>query len=372
MELELYCPGLRGVIAGETDICRLDGGMAYRGFCIVELATESTFLEVAYLLLFEELPNEEQYADFISIIAEESVLPPSAQEILSLLPLHSPILQSVATGLSIASHYDAQSEEPLSSAAHSQAIRILAQLPLLIGTCRAQREQVDPPKLDPDASYVSNLYRMFTGRRPTVLQEKALEIALIVSAEHEFNPATFVSRIVASTDGNMFRAVSAAFDTAAGWRGAGGDDRVLTTLDAVGSPERADAFVRSRRLENVPIPGFGHPVYHDYDPRAALLETQCERLARACGRSDLEELASSIERSVWEQLQLPPNIDWPLARLLSYLEISPDLFRLCFTAGRVLGWMAHAIEQSGYDDIIRPRARYRGVPPRDYVPMRHR
>jgi citrate synthase len=359
------------VIAGETEICRLDGGVQYRGYCLHELAEGASFLEVAYLLLFEELPGEEQFADFLSIISEEQVLPSIVESVYQQLPVHNPPLEVLRVGIGLLSLCDPQPHETLLHSGHAQTIRLLARVPLLIGAWHRLRQGL--PVLSPrsDLSYVGNLYYALTGRAPNALYERALDVALIVAAEHEFNPSSYVARIVGSVRANQYGPVLAALDTFIGTSHGGGDDRPLDVLQEVGHPDHAADWVH-RYPAHESIPGFGHRVFDDYDPRATILEAECDRLARACARLDLEQLADAIERAVWQQRQLPPNVDWPLARLLSYLELDRDLFRSVFVTARLVGWSAHALEQCETSEVIRPRARYRGAEDCRFEPMRLR
>ncbi|WP_437204480.1 citrate/2-methylcitrate synthase [Planctomicrobium sp. SH664] len=371
MSQEIYHPGLKGVIAGETEICRLDGGIQYRGFCLHDLAEGANFLEVAHLLLFDELPSEEQFADFLSVIIEEQQLPSVITELYEQIPVHNPPLEVLRAGISLLNLYDPQPHESLLLCGHAQTVRLLARVPLLIGAWHRIRQGL--PLLFPrgDLSYIANVYYVITGHTPSSLYERALDVAFTVAAEHEFNPSSYVARIVGSVRANQYSPILAALDTFIGAAHGGGDDRPLDILQEVGSPDAAEEWVQ-RQPVGQPIPGFGHPVYQDYDSRAAILDLECERLAKACGRTDLEELADAIERAVWTQRRLPPNVDWPLARLLSYLELDRDLFRPLFAASRIVGWSAHAVEQGETNDVIRPRARYRGAEDCHFEPLRFR
>lgn len=371
MTHEIYHPGLRGVIAGETEICCLDGGVQYRGYCLHELAEGATFLEVVYLLLFDELPSEEQFADFLGVLHDEQQLPEIIHEVFDRLPVHVTPLEVLRTAIGLLSHFDPQSAEPLLATGHSQTIRMLSRLPLIIGAWH--RSRLGQSALQPrqELSFIGNLYYLLTGQTPTVLVERALDIALMVCAEHEFNPSSYVARIVSSTRTNQYGPVLAALESFIGTSHGGGDDHPLDVLDAVGTPDAVDSWLESLRPDEIP-PGFGHPVYKDYDPRATILEAECERIAVAHGRTDLEQLADAIERGVWTHFKVPPNIDWPLARLFSYLGFERDLFRSIFAVARIIGWSAHAVEQCESQEVIRPRARYRGATDRTFEPLRIR
>lgn len=367
MALELYHPGLRGVIAGETNISSLDSGLIYRGYCIHDLAEEAYFLEVCYLLLHEELPTEEELADFRSILVEESELPEPVLSVLEQLPLHVTPLEALRTGVSLLAHFDPHTNDGPLQGGVGQAVRLLARVPLLISAWFHNRHSHTAPELVTHLGYAGNLYYLIKGQEPPVLFEKALDAALIVCAEHEFNPSTYAARMVGSTGGDLYAAVTAALGVLAGSRHGGGDDRVLDLLEQVSSPDQALDVVREMVKEGRSLPGFGHPVYKDCDPRAAILETHCAELATACGCEAMEEIADAIERAVWEECRQPANLDWSLSRLLRYLGLPRDLYLTIFAAARVAGWAAHVMEQADTDQVIRPRARYRGVEERTFV-----
>lgn len=371
MSLETYHPGLRGVIAGETEICTLEDGMQYRGYCIHDLVDESTFLEVAYILLYDDLPSIEALADFRSILIEEAVLPDQAAWLLELLPLHVDTTEVLQTAISLISHFDPQPHDGPDESGQAKAVRLMARVPLLIAATHQLRSGVPPQGVDPDLSYAANLLSMLTGRQPSVLHEHALDAALIVSAEQEFNPSTYAARVVSSTATNIYAAVSAALGTLAGRRHGGANRQVLQVFDEVPRPECADDWVQGVPADRA-IPGFGHPVYQDCDPRASILERFCSELAEADGHQEMEETAEAIERAVWEQRHLPANLDWPLIRLLHYLGVPAELHLPVFVCARLVGWCAHAIEQVRDGDVVRPRARYRGARDLDFVPLRER
>ncbi|RLS44395.1 MAG: citrate synthase [Planctomycetota bacterium] len=367
MALDLYHPGLRGVIAGETNISSLDNGLIYRGYCIHDLAEESNYQEVCYLLLHEELPTEEELADFRSIMLEEMELPEPVTAVLESLPLHVTPLEALRTGVSLLAHFDPQTSDGPLDSGHGQAVRLLARVPMLIAAWHRLRSGGPLPAPAMHLGYAGNFYYLITGKEPPVLFERAFDSALIAAAEHEFNPSTYAARMVGSTGGDLYAAVTAGLGVLAGSRHGGGDDRVLDIIQSVESPDRATEWAREACQSNSIIPGFGHPVYKDCDPRAALLETLCAELAGACGCEPMEEIADAIERAVWEERKLPVNIDWSLSRLLHYLGLPRELYVPIFAAARIAGWCAHVIEQADCDHVIRPRARYRGVEERPYV-----
>lgn len=371
MSVELYHPGLKGIVVGETEISRLDGGLQYRGYCIHELAEQASFLETAYLLLHDELPSLEELADFRSVLIEEADLPAQVPALFEQLPLHGSPLEAVRTGVSLLAHFDLQPEDDIQLSADAQAIRLMARVPLLLATWHRQRSGLPPRAIDPDLGFSANLLRLLTDGPSCALGERALEVALILSAEQEFNPSTYAARVVASARGDLYSSVLAGLGTAAAPAAFLQKERILQLLDDTLSADNA-LEVLQRMPEDQPIPGFGHPVYGDCDPRAAILEQKCAELAEARNDASQEEAADAVERAVWELRKQPPNLDWPLARLLRYLEIPTDLHTGVFVCARVVGWCAHAIEQARDGQLIRPRARYRGAEDLPFIPMHDR
>ncbi|REJ86775.1 MAG: citrate/2-methylcitrate synthase [Planctomycetota bacterium] len=371
MAIELYHPGLRGIVVGETEISRLDGGLQYRGYPIQQLAREASFLEVAYLLFYEDLPSPVELADFYSILAEDAVLPPETGWLFEQLPLHVSPVEAVRTGVSLLAHFDPAAQDEGEAAVEAQARRVLARLPLLVAAADRLRSGRPAGRFDPEMGFGANILHLLTGRRPCVLDERALETALIVSAEQEFNPSTYAARVVASTRAGLYASVLAGLGTVIGPDHGGGNDGVLRIVHEVGDAERAREWVESLP-EDASVPGFGHPVYRDADPRAVILSEVCLELADARGEVELERTARAIEVAIHERWKRPANLDWPLARVFHYLGLPPELHLPLFICARSVGWCAHAIEQMRDGQLIRPRARYRGAEDLTYVPLHER
>jgi citrate synthase len=191
-------------------------------------------------------------------------------------------------------------------------------------------------------------------------------------AEHEFNASTFTARVVTSTRSDLYSAITAAVGALKGPLHGGANERVLEVLEEVGSPGNAENWVRDALAKKRRIMGFGHRVYKTGDPRAVILKNYCAELAQEAGNTDLEMIADTIESIVVGEKGLPPNLDWPSARLYHYLGLPVELYTPLFVASRVAGWAAHVIEQSENNRLIRPRSRYTGPDPRPYSPLAER
>ncbi len=369
MTTEAYHPGLEGVIAGETAVSTIEGGLQYRGYLITDLAEQSSFMEVAYLLLNGKLPSEEQLADFLAIYTESAEVDDSIIEFLRHIPLHVGAMDVLRTGISALSHFDPQLDDESAEGDIAKAIRMLAQIPILIAARYRLSQGLDLVAPDPDLSFAANLLFMITGKRPSELRERAMDVSLILYAEHEFNASTFTARVVTSTQSDIYSAIVAAVGALKGPLHGGANERVMEVLEEVGSPENAEGWIRNALEQKRRIMGFGHRVYKTGDPRAVILKEFCGELAEKTRNQDLEEMADVIERIVREEKHLPPNLDWPSARLYHYLGLDVELYTPLFVASRVTGWAAHAIEQAANNRLIRPRSRYIGPTNQKFVPI---
>ncbi len=372
MSEEVYHPGLDGVVAGETQISSIDGGLQYRGYEIEELAHEATFLEVAYLLIHQELPNLEQLADFRSIISDSTELAEPILKFFEQIPLHVSIMDVLRTGISSVAHFDMQGVDEPNETALTKATRLFAVIPMMIAARYRLTHGLKPIRPRPDLSYAADLLYQITGREPNSLEEKSLDVSLILYAEHEYNASTYASRIVTSTGSDLFSAITAAVGTIKGKLDGGAGERVMQILDAVGSPDNAATWISQRLSRKKRVMGFGHRVYKKGDPRAVILKDFCLQLAEQQGNLTLEQTAEAVEQAVFAETGLMPNLDWPSARLYHYLGLDVDLYTPLFVAARVAGWSAHVMEQSENNRLIRPRSRYVGEPKRNFRPLDER
>lgn len=372
MSHEPYYPGLEGVIAGETAICSLEDGLRYRGYSVEELAEGASFLEVAYLLLHGDLPSSEELADFQSILAESAELPRAVLALIDDIPVHADMMDVVRTGVSALAHFDPQCREEGRAANLAKATRLLAQIPLIVAV-RYRNTQGQPVvDVKPELGFAGNLLLLLTGKEPSMLHEKAMDVSLILYAEHEFNASTFAARVVTSTGSDMHSSITAAIGALKGPLHGGANERVLEVLKEVGTAANAEPWVRQALATKRRIMGFGHRVYKHGDPRAVILRSYCRQLAEESDDDELEQIADTIERVVRAEKGLPPNLDWPSARLYHAMGLEPEVFTPLFVVSRVVGWAAHVIEQSESNRLIRPRSRYNGPAKRPFVPLSQR
>ena len=364
-----YFPGLDGVLAGETSISTIEGGLQYYGYAVRDLAEDSTFEEVAYLLLRGKLPTEDELADFEAVLVEASHVPEEVVNFMATIPLHVGEMDVLRTTVSALAHWD---EDPTGTSNITKAERLLGQIPILIAARYRQRMGLRVLRPQADLSVAANLLYLISGDEPTPSQERAMDVSLILYAEHEFNASTFTARVVTSTQSDLHSAVVAAIGALKGPLHGGANEQVLKQLEEIGSPDNAEDWFLKMAAQKRRLMGFGHRVYKEGDPRAYVLKDYCVRLAEELGQSELEQTAETIERLARDNKGLYPNLDWPSARLYHYLGLDVDLYTPLFVASRVVGWCAHIIEQSQHNRLIRPRAKYIGQTGLTFEPMSER
>lgn len=365
----IYSPGLEGVIAGETAISTITGGLQYRGYSIEDLGEHSTFEEVAHLLLHGELPNAKALAAFRERLVASASIPAAMIEFLEKIPPKTPMMDILRTGASALAHWDPDTAEGSHAANLRKAEHLMVQLPIVMAARYRLAKGARPVAYDARLSLAGNILRMLFDKAPSERLTKAMDVSLILYAEHEYNASTFAARVVASTLSDLHSAVAAAIGALKGPLHGGANEAVMEVLKEVGTADRAEAWIRSALAQKRRIMGFGHRVYKTGDPRAVYLRKLCRELAAETGNQDMESMADTIETIVQSEKKLPPNLDWPSARLYHYMGLDVDLYTPLFVVSRVVGWSAHVIEQLDSNRLIRPRANYTGPAPRKWLPI---
>jgi citrate synthase len=372
MAEEIYSPGLEGVIAGETAISTVSGGLSYRGYSIEDLARSGTFEEVAYLLLYGELPNAEQLDVFRKRLKSAAQVPAPIIEALRQFPANAPPMDVLRSACSMLAHWDPDVNDNSHDANIRKAERLLAQLPVVMAARHRLKQGKEPVAPESGRSLASNLLYMLFRSNPTPAHVKAMDVSLILYAEHEFNASTFTARVIVSTLADLHSGIAGAIGALKGPLHGGANEKVMDVLRGVGKKENAETWVREALARKEKIMGFGHRVYKDGDPRAVYLKELCRELAKESDNEDFEVMSDVIERIIWEEKKLPPNLDWPSARLYDYMALPVELYTPLFVLSRVSGWSAHIIEQLDNNRLIRPRARYTGPTRRPWKPVAER
>jgi 2-methylcitrate synthase/citrate synthase II len=373
-----YSPGLEGVIAGESTLCLVDegdSGLLYRGYGIADLAEQSRFEEVAYLLLFGHLPTRRELKDFSGEITHHSMLPHPVVAFLERVPQGSHPMDVLRTGISILGMIDPEAGESSTEANLRKSVRLLAQIPLLISAADRIASGAAVVSRQHDLGFAANLLYLLTGRTGDDKADamgRVLDVSLTLYAEHEFNASTFSARVTASTMTDLHSAITAAVGTLKGPLHGGANEAVAQMFVEIGSPSKAEHWVREALSAKRRIMGFGHRVLKHGDARSAIIQRHADALSRACGEHRWYDIALAVERVMREEKGLYPNLDFYTAVAYLLMAINRTLYTPVFVCSRITGWCAHVIEQQNHNRLMRPRAMYVGPAKREYVPLDRR
>jgi citrate synthase len=368
--------GLEGVVAANSSICYIDGEagvLAYRGIDIHELAENSTFEETCYLLWFGKLPTRSQLIDLNKRLAAERKLDPTIYQMMRELPRSGLPMEVLRTAVSALSFYDPDAEKVDHDSNVAKSIRLTSQIAMIVAAFDRIRKGKDVVQPDPSLSHAANFLLMLNGEKPSATAEKALDVALILHADHEFNASTFAARVTAATLADMHSAIVSGIGALKGPLHGGANEAVMRMLFDVDKKGKDPVeHVKDMLAQKKKISGFGHRVYHTEDPRA----THLRQMSRDLGQSanpKWYEMSAKIEQYIKREKHLNANVDFYSASTYTTLGIDVDLFTPIFAVSRISGWAAHVIEQHDDNRLIRPRAEYIGPAyPNHYVPIDQR
>ena len=367
--------GLRGVVAGETSICTVDGvegKLVYRGINIHELAENASFEETAYLLWHGKLPTRGELNALEASLHDAAALPGEMHALLNRFPRSAKPMDALRTAISALGMWDADAADNSREANLRKSVRLTAQIPTLVAALNRLRNGDAPVAPRSDLSLAANLLYMLTGEAPGETAARTLDIALILHADHEFNASTFSARVTIATLSDMYSAITSAIGTLAGPLHGGANEAVFKMLHEIGSVENVEPYVRAKLAAKERIMGIGHAVYKTTDPRARHLKRMAEALVRESGNSKLFEMSTKIEDFMLREKGLYANVDFYSATVYHVLGIPTDLFTPVFAASRIAGWTAHVMEQLADNRIIRPRAEYVGPTDQHFIAIDER
>jgi citrate synthase len=367
--------GLEGVVAGESEICYIDGYagiLSYRGYNIHTLAQNATFEETIWLLWKGTLPTKSELDQLKADLFAHAAIPEQVEKFLKANLTGAP-MDVLRTAVSMLSLSDPLAKDMSAAANQLKATKLMAQTSTIVSSFG--RLRVGEPVLaaDPSLSFAGNFLYCLTGRKPDQIMEHTFDVALILHADHELNASTFAARVTAATLSDIYSAVTSAIGALKGPLHGGANEEVIKMLLEVGTSEKAVERVHEMFAKKIKIPGFGHRVYRTDDPRATHLRVMSEALGKSTGHEDLYLMSSRVEETVRGEKKLNPNVDFYSASTYYSLGISPDLFTPIFAVSRMSGWTAHVLEQYHNNRLIRPRAEYKGNPDgMSWIPMESR
>ncbi len=376
VEVKGFKEGLEDVVAADSTICYIDGNrgiLSYRGIDIHDLAENSTFEEVCFLLWEGRLPRREELDALRRSIGAERALPPEMLQLLASIVPHLTPMDALRTTVSALAETDPDVRDMSREANRRKAIRLTGQLAAIVAADHRLRNGQPVVDADPSLFHAEDFLRMLTGAKPSPEATQALDVALVLHADHELNASTFAARVTAATLSDMHSAITSAVATLKGPLHGGANEAVVKMLIEIGSLDRVDDYVRSKLARKEKIMGFGHRVYHTEDPRATHLRAMSKALAESSGQTRWYDMSRRIEKIVNEEKKLNSNVDFYSASVYYMLGIPPDVYTPIFAVSRVSGWTAHVLEQYEHNRLIRPRAEYIGPEyPQPYVPIEKR
>ncbi|MBO6937238.1 MAG: citrate synthase [Deltaproteobacteria bacterium] len=357
-----YIPGLAGVPAARSSVCLIDGSVGklqYRGYPIEQLAEKCSYEEVAYMLLFGELPTKDELAGFEAELAAERSLKFRIIDVLKNLPERGHPMDALTAAVAcMGMFYPGDHVEDLDFRRLS-AIRLVAKLPTVVAAWHRIRQGDNPIEPRADLGHAANFLYMLSGEEPDALAIQVMDVALTLHAEHSMNASTFTARVTGSTLADPYAAVASAIGSLAGPLHGGANERVLSLLRTIpdASPQNVRRWAEDKLARKEKIMGFGHRVYKAKDPRASVLQGLVAQLFEKFGSSPIYGVATELEKQM-EQLVghkgIYPNVDFYSGIVYEKMGIPVDLFTPVFAIARVAGWLAHLLEQLQDNRIFRP------------------
>jgi|LSQX01.2.fsa_nt_gb citrate synthase len=366
--------GLKGVAAAETRISYVDfnGFLYYLGYNIDDLVGRVTYAEVAYLLVHKRLPNRQELERFKSELVSSMRLPDQIVDSIARSPIDSHPMDILRTEVSHLGLYDPDGEVFSKETNIRRATRLIAQVPVIVATIFRTRQ--NQPVLEPKDEFnlAQNFLYMFTGRMPEAAESNVLHRYMTLHADHGFNASTFAARVTASTNSDMYSAITSAIGTLKGPLHGGASEKVMDMLDDINLEQEIEEYIMGLLDDQKKIMGFGHRIYRAQDPRTKHLRGMVEDLCHRERTMRLFKKCFQIENIVYSRKKIYPNVDFYAAVTMDALGVPKEYFTPFFASSRISGWVAHVIEQ--YEDavLLRPESKYVGGFNIPFVPMENR
>ncbi|MPZ76855.1 MAG: 2-methylcitrate synthase [Deltaproteobacteria bacterium] len=365
--------GLAGIIAGSTSIATVgkEGkGLTYRGYSIYDLAEHSTFEEVAYLLIYGQLPTASQLREYKEMLRKQRGLPPPLRTVLEQIPGSTHPMDVLRTACSMLGTLEPENKERDQIAIANRLTACFSSMLLYWHHFVNSGERIDT-KTDDDSS-AGHFLHLLHRKKPEEPYRRAVDVSLILYAEHEFNASTFTARTITSTLPDFYSAVTGAIGALRGPLHGGANEAAMELIETYSTPDDAEKGILELIGAKNLIMGFGHRVYKISDPRSDVIKAWAKKLGDAQGDKRLYAVSERIEQVMRREKNMFPNLDFYSASAYHFCDIPTPMFTPLFVVSRITGWAAHIIEQRADNRLIRPNADYVGPEPRPFVPMANR
>ncbi|MCC6958541.1 MAG: citrate synthase [Dehalococcoidia bacterium] len=375
---ESIARGLEGVNVTATKLCRIDGikgELIYSGYDIFDLAQNSTFEEVAFLLWNLRLPSAAELASLKATLLSERNLSDLNSRVLTEIVGQIRPMRALEMAVITAGALDKNSSDLTNSQLKQTAARLTAIMPTVLARFHRLRQGLEPVPPRDDLGHSANFLWMLNGREPNALEQRVFDVAMILHAEHEMNASTFSALVTASTLSDMYSAIASAIGTLKGPLHGGANEAVYKLVEAIGSEQNIASHVEALLARGERVMGIGHRVYKTTDPRAIILEKLGHELAETSPDRKYFDLSLKLRDYLARKLEgkpLYPNVDFFSASVYKMLGIPSDLYTPIFAMSRITGWTAHLLEQYADNRLVRPNALYEGASNRPYTPITSR
>jgi citrate synthase len=367
-----YRPGLEGVVAGETRVSCVDQGkLLYRGYTIQELSEKATFEEVLYLMLYGELPGDDQVQFVLDELDKYRPVPEQIYHVLGHIPNDVPMMDVVRTMVSFAGHYN-PIEGDDDESIRREAIWLTAQISSIIAARYRLMHGEEPVEPRKGMTHAAQMLYQIHGEPQDDLMAELLDLTLVLYAEHEFNASTFTCRVVCSTESDLVSSVVAAIGALKGPLHGGANEKAMEMLRKFKNAQEADAWVKNAVANKEKVMGFGHRVYKHGDHRAEVLEHKMRKLAHMKGEENWLHIYDAIRNFMRREKNIFPNVDYPCGLTFHLMGLPLDVYTPLFVASRISGWSAHYLEQRRTKKLYRPLSAYIGPAERKVPPLDER